>query len=451
MDRLQAWLQEKLVPIAIKFGENRYVKAISNSLIITIPLTIIGGISMILASPPVDPKVMHGTNFFMKFLFAWYDWAIKYNQQIMTPYNMTMGIMSIFITFATAFYLAQEYKRKYKDIDPLSSGIIAACTFFVIAAVWDKEGGLQLTYLGAQGFFTAMIVGVITVEITRLMLKHNIKIKMPAGVPPAVSATFSALFPMLGNIFLFHILNLVSEGVFGATIPAAIMKAMTPVLKGTDSVWFVIVMMLLCHLLWLVGLHGGAITGGITSAVYTSNLVANATAKAAGHALPYVMTGPLSVYVVVMGGAGATLGLMFLMLRSRSKQLRTVAKVGFLPGLFGINEPILFGTPLILNPVLAIPFVLTPIINTFIGYYATAWGLIGRAYINAPWTLPPFIGLPLSTMDWRAFVLVILVLALDMIIYYPFLRAYEKTLMIKEEAEKSNESVEVAEEHALDK
>lgn len=441
MDKFSSVLQDKLMPVALKFGSNRYIKAISDALIITIPLTIVGGISMILASPPVDPKVMHGTNIFMKFLFAWYDWAVKNNQAIMTPYNFTMGIMSIFVAYSTAFYLSKEYKKKYSDIDPLSSGMIAAVVFFVIAAVWDKEGGIQLTYLGAQGFFTAMLVGIITVELTKLLIKHDIKIKMPKGVPPAVSASFNSLFPMLLNVFLFFILNLVSESAFGNTIPAAIMKMMTPVLKGTDSVWFVIIMMLICHLLWIVGIHGGAITGGITSAVYTSNLIANATAHSAGDALPYVMTGPLSVYVVVMGGSGATLGLMFLMLRSRSKQLRTVAKVALLPGLFGINEPLVFGTPIILNPTLAIPFVICPIVNAFIAFYSTAFGLVAKAFINAPWTCPPFIGLPLSTMDWRALVLVCVVLVIDMVIYYPFLKVYEKTLLVKERAEEEGETV----------
>lgn len=445
MDKLTTWLTDKLMPIALKFGNNRYVKALSNALIITIPLTIVGGISMILASPPVDPKLMHGTNFLMKMLLGWYHWAVKYNQQIMTPYNLTMGAIALFVAFAVAYYLAQEYHAKWMDLDPLSSGVISACSFLVIAVVWDKEGGLMLTYIGAQGFFTAMIVGVATVELSRLLLKYDIRIKMPAGVPPAVAASFNSLFSMIFNVFLFHILNLLSGKFFGASIPAAIMKALTPVLKGTDTVWFFVIMMIICQLLWLIGIHGGAIIGTVTSAVYTNNLVANATAKMAGKAMPYIVTGPLSVYVVVMGGAGATLGLMFLMLWSKSKQLKAVARVALIPGLFGINEPLLFGTPLILNPVLAIPFVLMPIINAFLGYYATAFGLVGRAYINAPWTMPPFLGLPLSTMDWRAFILVCVVFVIDMVLYYPFLKAYEKTLIVQEEAAAKNESIQAAE------
>ncbi len=409
------------------------MKAISNGLIMTIPLTIVGGISLVLASPPYDPKLMHATNFFMKFMDGWYNWAVRNNSQIMVPYNMTMGIMAVFVAFSIAFFMAKEYQSKYPDLDPLSSAIISTVAFFTIAGVLDKSGGIDMTYLGVKGFFTAMLVGIASVEINRVLLKHNIRIVMPDGVPPAVSATFSALIPMIVNVFLFHLINMGVVSAFGSTLPQAIMNGLTPVLKGTDSIWFVIPVMLVCHLCWLVGIHGGSITGSLTTLVYTSNLVANANAHAAGKPLPYVMTGPLSVYIVVMGGAGATLGLALMMLFSKAKQLKTIGRIGILPCLFGINEPIIFGTPLILNPLLAIPFVITPIVNTLLGFYATAFGLVDRAFINVPWTCPPFIGLPLATMDMRAIILVFVVLAVDIVIYYPFFKAYEKQLLLEEE------------------
>lgn len=433
-NKVQSFLEDKVVPIATKIGNQRHIKAISDALVITIPLTIIGSISLLIASPPVDPTMMKPTNFFFKMMLAWYEWAVANNATIMIPFQMTMGIMALFVAVAVAYFLAREYRQDYPEIDPLSSAIISGVVFLMLAAP-AQEGAIPVRFLDAKGFFTAMIVGAFTVEITRLLVKNNIRIKMPEGVPPAVSASFSSLIPMIVNIGLFFGLNLISISVGGVSIPQLIINILTPVLNGTDSVWFVVIMMFISHILWTVGIHGGSVTGSITSAVYTSNLAANAAAKAAGESLPYVMTAPLSVYIVVMGGAGATLGLMFMMLRSRSKQLRTVARVGLLPGLFGINEPILFGTPMILNPIMAIPLVITPLVNAFLGFYATKWGLVGRAFIGVPWTTPPFIGLPLATMDFRAFFLVVFVLIIDMIIYYPFFKMYEKTLVEREEME----------------
>lgn len=430
-EKIRNFIEKKLVPVATKFGNQKYVKSISNALIITIPLTIIGGISLLIASPPVDPTMVKPTNFFFKFLLAWYDWAVANGETIITPFIMTMGIMSLFVAGAVAYNLAKHYKSKINTIDPFSASMISMVVFLLVAAP-ASEGAMPVRLLDAKGFFTAMLIGILTVEVTRLLLEKDIRIKMPEGVPPAVSASFSSLIPLIVNVILFYFLNLLSISVAGLSIPELIFKVLTPVLAGTDTVWFPVILMFISHILWVVGIHGGAVTSGITSAVYTSNLMANSAAKAAGQPLPFVMTGPLSVYIVVMGGAGATLGLMFLMLRSKSKQLRTVAKVGILPGLFGINEPIIFGTPIILNPIIAIPFVLTPLINAFIGFYATKWGFIGRAYIAVPWTTPPFIGLPLATMDWRAFFLVIAVILIDIMIYYPFFKAYEKTLVERE-------------------
>ncbi|GFN35061.1 PTS sugar transporter subunit IIC [Tepidimicrobium xylanilyticum] len=433
-NKFMKFLEEKLMPAATKLSEQRHLKAIRDGLMSTIPLTIIGGISLILAFPPVDPELTKPTNIFNRLLLGWYNWAQANANVIITPYNMTMAIMSLFVAFAIGYSLGKHYEEKY-GTNSLSSGVIAGVVFLLVAA--PAEGGMiPTTYLDAKGLFTAMIVGLITVEITKNLLNKGVTIKMPDGVPPAVSASFTALIPMIANVLLFYVINIILISAVGKNIPEAIMSALTPALKGADTIWFMLVIVIIAHLLWFVGVHGAALVGTITAPIFTSNLMANAAARLAGEPMPYVWAEPLWAFMVVLGGSGATLGLTLLMLRSKSSQLKTVAKVAILPGLFNINEPVLFGTPMILNPVLGIPLILVPAVNAIIGYYAIKLGLIRRIFISAPWTTPAPIGLPLSTMDWRAFILVIFVLIVDMIIYYPFFKSYEKVLLEQEKGEK---------------
>lgn len=432
-NKFTTFLAEKFAPAASKFGNNKYVRAISDSMVATISLSIIGGLSLLLASPPVDPETLQGTNFFFRFMLNWHAWAVEYGEIIITPFLMTMGIMSIFIAMGVAYSLSKHYSKDY-DVDPFSSAVISGVIFLMVAGT-VTEGAIPIRYLDAKGLFSAMIVGVVTVEVTRLLVKHDLRIKMPEGVPPAVSASFTALIPMLVNVIIFYGLNLFLVSKFDVTFPQLVFDTLTPVMQGTDNVWFIAITMFLSSLLWSVGIHGGAVVSSVTTVVYTSHLMANAAAKQAGQPMPFILAGQVSVFMVVVGGSGATLGLNLLMLRSKSKQLKTVGKIGIVPGLFGINEPILFGTPIILNPLMAIPFILTPVINGFVAYYIIKFGLMGRAFITVPWTMPPFIGMPLATMDWRAFFWVLFIIALDIAIYYPFFKTYEKQLVEREMSE----------------
>lgn len=427
------FLEEKLMPAASKLAEQKHLKSIRDGLMSTIPLTIIGGISLILASPPVDPELTKPTNFFNKFLLGWYNWSQANADTIITPFNMTMAIMALFVAIAIGYSLGKHYEKEY-DINPLSSGIIAGIVFLLMAAP-SEEGMISTEYLDAKGLFTAMIIGLTTVEITKGLLKIGITIKMPDGVPPAVSASFTSLIPMIINVIIFYAINLILIGTLGKNIPEAIMAALTPALKGADTLWFMLIIVIICHLLWFVGVHGASLVGAITVPIFTSNIMANAAAKVAGESMPYIWTEPLWSFVVTLGGSGATLGLTILMLKSKSSQLKAVGKVGILPSLFNINEPILFGAPVILNPILGIPLIIAPVVNTIIGYVAIKLGLVGRIYILAPWTTPAALGLSLSSMDWKGFLLVILLIIIDMAIYYPFFKSYEKTLLEQEKSE----------------
>ncbi len=429
------FLEEKLMPVASRLSEQRHLKSIRDGIMSTIPLTIIGGICLILAFPPVDPSRTEATNFFKKFLLGWHSWANNNIDAILTPFNMTMAIMALFAAMAIAYSLAKEYQKQI-EIDPLSSAVISGVVFLLVAAP-AVDGGIPTTYLDAKGLFTAMMIGLLTVEITKSLLKRGVTIKMPEGVPPAVSSSFTSLIPMVINVILFYGINLILISTLESNIPETIMRVLSPALNAADSLWLVLFMIIIAHLLWFVGVHGAAIIMTVLDPFFTQNILANAGAKVAGQPMEFVWTGPLWSLVVTLGGSGATLALAVLMLRSKSSQLKTVGRVGILPGLFNINEPILFGTPLILNPMMIIPLVLAPSVNGIIGYLAIKSGLVGKAYVAVPWTTPAFIGLPLATVDWKAFLLVVLVFFIDIVIYYPFFKSYEKILI---EEEKTSES-----------
>lgn len=426
------FLEEKLMPVASRLSEQRHLKSIRDGIMSTIPLTIIGGICLILAFPPVDPSRTEATNFFKKFLLGWHSWANNNIDAILTPFNMTMAIMALFAAMAIAYSLAKEYQKQI-EIDPLSSAVISGVVFLLVAAP-AVDGGIPTTYLDAKGLFTAMMIGLLTVEITKSLLKRGVTIKMPEGVPPAVSSSFTSLIPMVINVILFYGINLILISTLESNIPESIMRVLSPALNAADSLWLVLFMIIIAHLLWFVGVHGAAIIMTVLDPFFTQNILANAGAKVAGQPMEFVWTGPLWSLVVTLGGSGATLALAVLMLRSKSSQLKTVGRVGILPGLFNINEPILFGTPLILNPMMIIPLVLAPSVNGIIGYLAIKSGLIGKAYVAVPWTTPAFIGLPLATVDWKAFLLVVLVFFIDIVIYYPFFKSYEKILIEEEKA-----------------
>lgn len=425
------FLEEKLMPIAAKLSEQRHLKAIRDGIISTIPLTIIGGICLILSFPPIDPARTEATNILNKFLLAWYNWATPNMEAILTPYNMSMAIMAVFAAFGIGYSLAKHYSEEY-EMNPLSSAIISAVVFLLVAAPAQDEM-IPTEFLDAKGLFTAMIVGLVTVEITRILVGRGMAIKMPDGVPPAVAAPFASLVPMLVNVALFYGLNLFLYSTRGTGLTETIMNILTPAINAADSLWFMIIIVIICHLLWFVGVHGAILVGTITSPFFASNILANAAAKVAGEPLPHIWTEPMWAFVIVLGGSGATFALTLLMLRSSSSQLKTVGRIGLLPALFNINEPILFGTPLILNPLMMAPLILAPVANTIIVYFAVKLGFIGRVYVAAPWTTPAFLGLPLSNMDWKGIIVVLLALLVNLAIYYPFFKSYERILLSETE------------------
>lgn len=424
--KLNQFLEDKLMPAAGAIANNRHLKAMRDGLMSTIPLTIVGGLVLIVSNPPVA-KTAQASNFFMKMMIQWRDWAAANANTINTPYRMTMALMAVFVALAVAYNLATSYK-----MNGLSAGVVSTVVFLIVSGPY-VDGKITATYLDAKGIFTAILIGLFTVEITRFLKSKNITIKMPDGVPPAVSSSFDALIPLIVNILVFFTISLVVQSATKMIVPQAMMKALAPAITAIDSAPAIFLVSILAQSFWFVGIHGASIVKtGVIQPFLDSNIAANAEAVVNNQAMPHIFTNPFWAYFIVLGGSGATLAVTFMFLRSRSKQLKTLGKVAILPALFNINEPIIFGAPMILNPIMAIPFIFTQGINGVLAYYITQAGLVGKTFVNVPWTTPAPLGAFLASLDWRAGVLVLALAALDAVIYYPFFKMYEKSLVKQE-------------------
>lgn len=422
-------LEQKLMPVMSKVGSNRHLLAVRDGVVATIPLTVIGGFSLIIANPPFDPvKTTGGIG------RVWLDFAIANKWALSMPFYMTMALMAVFAVMAMGYSLANSYK-----LNPLNGSILSLMTFLMMSAqaVDGAKAGfgriLPTRFLDGQGIFTAIIAAFVAVELLRFLKSRNITIKMPDGVPPAIANSFDALIPAFVLVLLVYPFTLVVQSWAGVSFPQFIMNLFKPFIAAVDSPGGAVFAAVLAMFLWSFGIHGASVVNSVMNPFKEANLAVNAAAQAAGEALPHVYTPAFWSFYTVIGGSGATLGLVFLLLWSRSSHFKQIGKVGLVPALFNINEPIIFGMPLVFNPVMIIPFIGAGTVTSLIAFWATKAGLVKAAFATVPWTTPAPLGAMIAAADWRAGVLVLILAGVATVIYYPFFKAYEKTVLKQEE------------------
>lgn len=416
---------------AIFLDRQPHINSMKNGILVTVPATIIGGIMMIIATPPVT-ATMQPTNVFFSFLLQWKAWSVANNTALMIPYYMTLGLISVYAVAAISYYMAKK-----RNVNELTAMVSAVMIFLMIAApaspIKDIGTMMNIAYLDGKGLFSAIIVGLLSVEIMSFLFKKNIKIRMPDSVPPMVTAPFEALIPLIVNMIVFYGGNLLLQSMTGFSLPAFIIALMKPLIFAADSLPGILFIVFMINLFWIFGINGGAVVNSVASAFTLANLSANAAAVEAGEQMEFINAGPFYNVFGNIGGFAATLGMVLMMLFvSKSSQLKSVSRIAIGPQLFNINEPVTYGMPLVMNPYLTIPILLVPSINVIIAYACTTAGLIGKVYINAPWTLPGPLLAFASTLDVRAVILWFVLLAIDMVVYLPFLKMYDKYLLEKE-------------------
>ncbi len=425
MNQFMKWIEEKMMPVVVKVGNQRHISAMRDGFIGAMPFMIIGSLMLILAYPPFPSDT---TNFIGR---AWVSFATKNFSTLIVPYNMTMQIMTIFIAMAIGYSLAKTYK-----LNPLSGAMLSLAAFLLVAAQ-PVNGGLPTTYMDGKGVFTSLFTSFYSIELMRFLKKRNITIKMPDGVPPAIAASFDALIPVFIMVCTLYPISVIFKNVTGMSIPEGVMELFKPLVAGVDTLPAILFAVFLAHLLWFAGIHGSSIVGGILTPFYLSNISANQAALEAGGAIPYIFTQPFWAFYIVLGGSGATLALVFLYLRSKASHLNAIGKVAFIPGIFNINEPVIFGSPVVMNPTLGIPFILAPMVNATIAYFALKLNLVSKVVALPPWTTPAPIG-AMWAANWNvgALLLVVLLFFVSGAIFYPFFKIYEKQLLAEEQANK---------------
>ncbi|MGL5427778.1 PTS sugar transporter subunit IIC [Cetobacterium sp.] len=409
----------------IKLAEQRHLRAVRDGMVSTIPLTIVGSFFLIIAFPPVPQSWKENIS-----IFTWIQSNIG---DILIPFRITMGLVAVYATYNIGYSLSRWYK-----LDGVSGGTLSLLAYFMtilpltaVSSTGENLGFvLPMAKLGGAGLFVGIVMALFAVEILNFFKRKNLIIKMPEGVPESVVRSFEALFPTIAVVFITWIIFVV----FKFDIHNIFNNIFNPLKGIVDTPIGAVVLVILITMLWTAGIHGVSIIGAIARPIWLEMLAANAEAMQNGsEVLPYITPEPFFQWFVWIGGSGGTLSLVCLLLFSKSKYLKDMGKATIIPSIFNINEPVIFGLPIMLNPFFTIPFILGPVLATIVSYIVMSLNLVSRPAILAPWTFPAPIGAYLTTGgDVRAVLLCIFNIILMGAIYYPFLRAYDKKMSIKE-------------------
>lgn len=430
MDRFSDWMAKYIVPVGQKISNQRHLAAIKDGLTVLIPATIVGGFAILLAVPPVPTGVTEPSNFFYAFLLGWQSWANANSTILMTPYNLTIGIISLYVVCGVSYRLAVNY-----GMNGINNMISALLVFLTISGALDLENStILVSRLGAGYMFAAMLIAILVVEITRMFDVHNIKIKLPDTVPPNVAAPFNVLIALVFNVVLFSIVNALLMNFTGGGIPDLIYMVFQPLISASGTLPSILLLTFLSTLFWFFGIHGDNMMSAVVTPITTMALAANAEAVAAGEAMPYIYAGSMAA---VFGGwivCNNAMNLVVL-LTAKSKRTRSLAKVAAIPAFFDIAEPYVFGLPEVLNVYYFIPAVICQILNLTVYYVLATLNIVGRFYITLPFTTPAPLQALLGTGgNVPAFLLSLVLIVVDMVIFYPFMRTYDKQLIKEEEA-----------------
>lgn len=426
-------MQDKLISVASRIGAQRHLAAVRDGFIRLMPLMILGSFLTLIGAVPDIINAAAGTGLALP---GWLESLID------VVWWGTFDMAALFVVFSIAYSLAEYY-----DSDCLAAALVAEAAYLSISpqtiTVPLEQGGaveawgyLARQYTNANGMFVGIMVALASTEIfVRLLRGGRLRIPMPEGVPPAVGRSFSALLPGAGSVLTMAAAAILVEKLSGSDIFELITRFLAaPMSAAADTLPWALGVVFLTHLFWFFGLHGANILGGIIEPIFLAMMAANIDALIAHETIPHIVTKPFLDAFVYMGGAGTVLGLMLaILLFGRSRQYRTLAKLAVAPVLFNINESVLFGMPIVLNPLLLAPFILAPMATTITSYLAFAWGLVPRTITVIPWATPPILsGLLATGGAWQAPVLQLINIAISVLIYAPFVRAADRFEQQKE-------------------
>jgi PTS system cellobiose-specific IIC component len=429
LDGLMNLLEVKLVPVAKKLDQNKYLTAIRDGFFAVMPLLIIGSLFLLI---PYIPSEAY-QNFMASKL------GENWSNYILIPFNATMNLMTIFVIIGMAKSLGRAF-----DIDDVTSIVTALVAFFILTPtlefINDAGKGLPVDNFTAIGLFVGIFTTIFSLKIFSVIEKKGWTIKMPGNVPGNVANSFSALIPELFVIIAFTIIRIIFSFTSFETVQTFVYTMLQkPLTNIGGNLFFLIIVVIIQQILWLFGIHGSNVTDGITKPIMFAQTAENAKAFAAGLELPNILNYQFYCNYVTIGGAGATLALVLILLFwAKSERFKSLGKLSVGAGIFNINEPIIFGLPIVLNPIMFIPFIVVPLVNVIFTYFVMAVGIVPLANgVNIQWTTPPILsGLIIS--GWRGALHQIVLIAVDGLIYYPFFKVADKLELEKESQEANN-------------
>jgi PTS system cellobiose-specific IIC component len=414
------------------FSTQKHLKAVRDGIVSTIPYVIVGSVFMLLASFPLpEGNVV-------------FDLQTQYKADILVLYYATMGIIALYASFSIGYYLSESY-----DLPKISGGLISICGYVIAlaptffnpsltivkngfkatdegwAALAKQGNSIPLSDFAAKGLFTAIVVGLVSVEIMRFCMVRHLTIKLPDAVPPSVARSFEAIVPVAFVSLLF---GAIAVG-FKLNLLTVVGQLVGHLISFGGHIGGAILIVFLNSFFWWFGIHGSAVTDPITAPMWLTMIGENADANALGEPMTHLFVQPFFQNFVYIGGSGCTLGLAIaFLIVAKSKYGKSISRTTVFPAIFNINEPIIFGYPVMLNPILLIPFICVPIILLVFSWIVTSLGWVAFAFAQPPWTIPAPLGAFLATGDWRASVLSVVCLAISVVIYLPFIKAYDASL-----------------------
>lgn len=414
---------EKMKPFFEKVSRNKYLRAIKDGFIAGMPIIIFSSIFMLIAYVPN--------------IWGFY-WSDEVTALIVKPYNYSMGILGMLVAGTTAKNLTDSFNRDLPATNQINNiaTLITAIIGFLLLSSDSIGGGFGSGYLGTAGLLSAFVAAFITVNVYNFFIKRNITIKMPSEVPPNIAQTFKDIFPLSAAILIMYAIDLVVRQVVGINFAQAVIQLFQPLFTAADGYLGIAIIYGAMAMFWFIGIHGPSIVEPAISAIALINIDKNLALLDAGQQATNIITPGLQYFVATMGGTGATLVVPYMfMLLAKSKQNKAIGRAAVVPTSFGVNEPILFGAPLVLNPVFFVPFIAAPILNVWIfKFFVEVLGMNSFSYV-LPWTTPGPLGLILGTgFAGMSFVLAVVLIVVDVLIYYPFFKVYDNQILAQEAA-----------------
>ena len=429
MNKLIAFI-EKGKPFFEKLSRNIYLRAIRDGFIAGMPVILFSSIFILIAFVPNS------------WGFKWSDDVVNL---LMKPYSYSMGILALLVAGTTAKSLTDSVNRSMEKTNQINymSTLLAAIVGLLMLAADPIENGLATGFLGTKGLLSAFLAAFVTVAIYKVCVKNNVTIRMPDEVPPNISQVFKDVIPFTLSVVSLYILDLLARHFVGASVAESIGKFFAPLFSAADGYLGITIIFGAFAFFWFVGIHGPSIVEPAIAAITYANAEVNLNLLQQGMHADKILTSGTQMFIVTMGGTGATLVVPFMfMWLTKSKRNRAIGRASVVPTFFGVNEPILFGAPLVLNPIFFIPFIFAPIANVWIFKFFIETLGMNSFTANLPWTTPAPLGLVLGTnFQVLSFILAVLLIVVDVVIYYPFLKVYDEQILEEERSGKSNDEL----------